>query len=211
MCKKRRWLLKQRGAIQITGPSRGPVIGVFVFLARSRELRRSFGTRGTGAVSIASCEALDARIRELLLDGVSGLAWSDGALKPDDPGVAGACSGVGRADATGAATAASALPWLLPELAEAAGTEKLIGGRAALAAPTIGACGFGLDKLGLVRATAMGRCGAAPCCTTSAKDLFVKDSETASRASRKLMLCVNLTVNISFSFFQAGHEREYAG
>ena len=60
--------------LQETGPSFAPCICFFVFLARSRDLRRSFGTRGTDVASIASWEALDARTSELLVR-VSDLAW----------------------------------------------------------------------------------------------------------------------------------------
>ena len=70
---ERNWLFLLKVGAQVTGPSSGPVIGFFVFFARSKELRRSFGTRGTGVVSIASFEALDARVCELVR--LSDLAW----------------------------------------------------------------------------------------------------------------------------------------
>lgn len=98
MCTKRDlWLFRWGVGTQVTGPSSGPVIGFLVFLARSRELRRSFGTRGAEVVSIASWEALDARTCELVVR-VSGLAWRDEALRPDDPGVDGLSLRVGGVD-----------------------------------------------------------------------------------------------------------------
>ena len=107
---------------------------------------------------------------------------------------------------------ASTRPWLLPDVAEASGAADLEGGRTALAEPTVGAGGASLGTLRVVRATAKGRCGAAPCCTTSAKDgLFENVNVIRCRASRKVMFSFTLIVIISFSFFQAGQALEYAG
>ena len=90
-------MFRREVGTQVTEPSLGPVIGVFVFLARSRELRRSFGTRGADVVSIASWEALDARTCELVVR-ASGLAWWDEAFRPDDSEVTGPCSRVPGVD-----------------------------------------------------------------------------------------------------------------
>lgn len=135
----------------------------FVLLERSREPRRSFGATcavGLGLVSMASCEAGDTRSRERCVRRVDFVS-SDGVFVPTGPEV----------DRT---PVASAVPWLLPELEEATGVDTLRDGRAALAAPTVGEGGVSLGTLGVVRAAARGRCGAAPRCTTQRKMFSVK-------------------------------------
>lgn len=72
----------------VPGSSPGPVIGVLPFFTRSVEQRRLVGTSGAGVVSIASREALAARVCRLVLR-VCDLAWCDEALRPDVPGAAG--------------------------------------------------------------------------------------------------------------------------
>ena len=211
-------LFRSKFRAQVAGPSSGPIIGFLVFLARSRELRRSFGASGTGVVSIASCEALDARVCELLAC-FSDLAWRGVVVRPDDPGVAG-ISGLADGDfawcdevldATESDGDVLSLASTVPELVVAAGVVRFRVGGAAFAAPTMGAGGVCLGTLCVVRATAIGRCGAAPRRTTSAKDVLAGNDETRCRASRNVMFSFTFIVSISFSFFQAGQALEYAG
>lgn len=90
--------------------------------------------------------------------------------------------------------------------------DRLNVGRAALAAPAVGACGIGLGTLGAVRATAKGLCGAAPRCTTSAKGVFSANvNDIRCLASLNVIFSFTFIAIISFSFFQAGHALEYAG
>lgn len=188
------------GKAYLTGPLSGPVIGFLFFLERSRDPRCSLGAAcaiGDGVVSIASCVALDRRSSERCVRCV-GFVTMDGAF--DSP----------RTEVDGTSLA-SLLPWLLLELAEASGVAELREGRAALAAPTVGASGVSLGTLGVVRVTAKGRCGGAPWCTTSAKDNFrANNEETRCLASRKVKFSLTFTVIISFSFFQTGQDLEYA-
>ena len=191
---------KRRRVTYFTEPFPGPVIRVLSFLERSRDARRSFGATCAGGpvVSIASCEAPDSRSGERCLRKV-GFVKADEAFDPT------------RLEVEGTSLAAG-LAWLLPELATAAGAAALTGGRAALAAPTVGAGGRRPSTLCVAWATACGRCSAAPCCTTSANDgLCGRARETRCRASRKLIFSVTLIVRISFSFFHAAHVLEYAG
>ena len=172
-------MLQRTRLTYFTEPLSGPVIGVLSFLERSRDPRRSFGAVCAGAqeVSIASGEAPDSRSNERCVRRV-GFVTADEAFDPTRPEVEGT-------------SLAAWLAWLLPEHAAAAGVAVLTGGRAALAAPTVGAGGSRLGTLRVPWATAWGRCSAAPCCTTSANDgLFMKDRETCCRASMEsYVLC----------------------
>ncbi|KAH7986794.1 hypothetical protein HPB51_026605 [Rhipicephalus microplus] len=107
-------------------------------------------------VSIASCEALDTRSKERSVCSVD-LASVDEVF---DPHRARGCW-----DLLGLLVALAAAG-----LAEATGGDWFAAGRAALAVPARGAGGSDLATLGMVQVATKGRCGAAPRCTTSAKE-----------------------------------------
>lgn len=128
----------------------GPVIGVFSFFGCSREPRRTLGALcavSPVVVSIASSAALDTRSNERCVR--AGFVLEDKAFAPTSKEV-------------GWTSFASALIWLLPEQAEATGVAESREGRAALAAPTVGAIALADGSLGAGRARGGGRCDGAP-------------------------------------------------
>lgn len=99
-------------------------------------------------MSIASCEALDTRSNERCVRRF-GFASEDEAFVPTSAEVEGT-------------SLASVLSWLLPELAGATGVAKFGDGKAALAAPTIGAAATAGGSLRAGRAGGGSRCDVAP-------------------------------------------------
>ncbi|KAH8039291.1 hypothetical protein HPB51_005537 [Rhipicephalus microplus] len=130
-------------------------------------------------VSIASCEALDTRSKERSVCSVD-FASVDEVFDPTGQEVVGT-------------SLASLLPWLLPGLAEATGVDWFAAGRAALAVPARGAGGSDLATLGMVQVATKGRCGAAPRCTTSAKEALSANEElqrlSDTRWACQIMAC----------------------